>query len=125
MKPKTIGGSALFAQSHTDPHMGVNPSISDSSTYSFKSAKHMSDTFIGETEGMYLYSRHSSPTNNALAASLAAMEGTQDACVFGSGMGAISAVLFQLCSTGDQVVVARLYMEVAMPYSKILCPSLG
>ncbi len=33
---------------------GVNPSISDSSTYTFLSAKTMSDTFEGNTEGCYL-----------------------------------------------------------------------
>lgn len=125
MNPKTIGGSALFAQSHTDPHMGVNPSISDSSTYSFKSAQQMSDTFIGETEGMYLYSRHSSPTNNALAASLAAMEGTQDACVFGSGMGAISAVLFQLCSAGDEVVSSQTIYGGSYALLKNFMPKFG
>src|SRR5690606_41492577 len=39
---------------------GVNPSISDSSTYTFLSAKSMFDTFEGNTDGCYLYSRHSS-----------------------------------------------------------------
>jgi methionine-gamma-lyase len=42
---------------------GVNPSISDSSTYTFLSAKTMFDTFEGNMEGCYLYSRHSSPSN--------------------------------------------------------------
>ncbi|PIR13067.1 MAG: cystathionine beta-lyase, partial [Flavobacteriales bacterium CG11_big_fil_rev_8_21_14_0_20_35_7] len=37
---------------------GVNPSISDSSTYTFLAAKSMMDTFEGHTEGCYLYSRH-------------------------------------------------------------------
>ena len=35
---------------------GVNPSISDSSTYTFLSAKTMFDTFEGNAEGCYLYS---------------------------------------------------------------------
>ena len=35
---------------------GVNPSISDSSTYTFLSAKKMFDTFEGNAEGCYLYS---------------------------------------------------------------------
>ena len=42
---------------------GVNPSISDSSTYTFLSAKTMFDTFEGNADGCYLYSRHSSPSN--------------------------------------------------------------
>ena len=68
---------------------GVNPSISDSSTYTFLSAKSMSDTFEVNSEGCYLYSRHTSPSNLYLGEALAAMENTESATVFGSGMGAI------------------------------------
>jgi len=86
---------------------GVNPSISDSSTYTFLSAKTMFDTFEGHTDGCYLYSRHSSPSNLYLGKALAAMEGTQAANVTASGMGAITAVLLQLCGSGDHIVSSR------------------
>ncbi len=86
---------------------GVNPSISDSSTYTFLSAKTMFDTFEGNTEGCYLYSRHSSPSNLYLGEALAQLEGTEAANVFASGMGAISAVILQLCDAGDHVVCSR------------------
>ncbi len=86
---------------------GVNPSISDSSTYTFLSAKTMFDTFEGNTEGCYLYSRHSSPSNLYLGEALAALEGTETANVTASGMGAITAVIMQLCDTGDHIVSSR------------------
>lgn len=86
---------------------GVNPSISDSSTYTFLSAKTMFDTFEGNTDGCYLYSRHSSPSNLYLGQALAAMEGTEAANVAASGMGAITPVLMQLCDAGDHVVSSR------------------
>ena len=86
---------------------GVNPSISDSSTYTFLSAKTMFDTFEGNTEGCYLYSRHSSPSNLYLGEALAALEGTEAANVTASGMGAISAVILQLCGSGDHIVSSR------------------
>ncbi|MEO0572354.1 MAG: PLP-dependent transferase [Bacteroidota bacterium] len=86
---------------------GVNPSISDSSTYTFLSAKTMFDTFEGNTEGCYLYSRHSSPSNLYLGEALAALEGTETANVYASGMGAISAVIMQLCNGGDHIVSSR------------------
>jgi methionine-gamma-lyase len=86
---------------------GVNPSISDSSTYTFLSAKSMSDTFEGNTEGCYLYSRHTSPSNLYLGEALAAMENTESATVFGSGMGAITSTLLQLCKSGDHIVSSR------------------
>ena len=68
---------------------GINPSISDSSTYTFLSAKTMFDTFEGNADGCYLYSRHSSPSNLYLGEALAAMEGTETSNVSASGMGAI------------------------------------
>ena len=86
---------------------GVNPSISDSSTYTFLSAKTMSDTFEGNTEGCYLYSRHTNPSNLYLGEAIAAMENTESATVFGSGMGAITSTLLQLCKFGDHVVSSR------------------
>jgi methionine-gamma-lyase len=86
---------------------GVNPSISDSSTYTFLSAKTMFDTFEGNADGCYLYSRHSSPSNLYLGEALAAMEGTETANVAASGMGAITPVLMQLCSAGDHIVSSR------------------
>ncbi|MGV6831050.1 MAG: aminotransferase class I/II-fold pyridoxal phosphate-dependent enzyme [bacterium] len=86
---------------------GVNPSISDSSTYTFLSAKTMFDTFEGNADGCYLYSRHSSPSNLYLGEALSAMEGTEAATVTASGMGAITAVLLQLCESGDHIVSSR------------------
>ncbi len=86
---------------------GVNPSISDASTYTFLSAKTMFDTFEGNADGCYLYSRHSTPSNLYLGEALAAMEGTETANVTASGMGAITSVLLQLCSAGDHIVSSR------------------
>ncbi len=86
---------------------GVNPSISDSATYTFLAAKTMSDTFEGNTEGCYLYSRHTSPSNLNLAQMLASMEGTESALVSASGMGAITSTILQICGAGDHIVSSR------------------
>lgn len=86
---------------------GVNPSISDSSTYTFLSAKTMFDTFEGNSEGCYLYSRHSSPMNLYLAQALAKLENTESANVTASGMGAITSVLMQVCKGGDHIISSR------------------
>ncbi len=86
---------------------GVNPSISDSSTYTFLSAKTMFDTFEGNADGCYLYSRHSSPSNLYLGEALAAMENTETANVTASGMGAITSVMMQLCNAGDHIISSR------------------
>jgi methionine-gamma-lyase len=83
---------------------GVNPSITDSSTFTFMTAKTMLDTFHGEAEGCFLYARHWNPTNKYLSEALAAMEGTESAWVTGSGMGAITTIFLQLCNAGDHIV---------------------
>ncbi|MCD6090179.1 MAG: aminotransferase class I/II-fold pyridoxal phosphate-dependent enzyme [Bacteroidales bacterium] len=83
---------------------GVNPSITDSATFTFMTAKSMLDTFHGEAEGCFLYARHWNPSNKYLADALAAMEGTEAAWVTGSGMAAITTVFLQLCNAGDHIV---------------------
>ena len=104
---------------------GVNPSISDSSTYTFLSAKTMFDTFEGNMEGCYLYSRHSSPSNLYLDKALAAMEGTESANVSASGMGAITPTLLQLCGTGDHIVSSRTIYGGTYAFLKNFAPRLG
>jgi methionine-gamma-lyase len=101
---------------------GVNPSISDSSTYTFLSAKTMFDTFEGNAEGCYLYSRHSSPMNLYLGKALAAMEGTESANVAASGMGAITPVLMQLCNAGDEIVSSRTIYGGTYAFMKNMLP---
>ncbi len=82
----------------------VNPSITDSATYTFMQATTMSETFAGLQEGCYLYSRHWNPSNKYLADALAALEGTESAWVTSSGMAAITSTIFQLVNSGDHIV---------------------
>ena len=82
----------------------VNPSITDSATYTFMNAQTMIDTFSGDAEGCFLYSRHWCPSNKYLADAMAAMEGTESAWVTGSGMGAITNTILQLVNCGDHIV---------------------
>lgn len=86
---------------------GVNPAITDSATYTFMQAKTMLETFTGEEEGCFLYSRHWNPSNKYLADAMAAMEGTEAGWVTSSGMGAISNAILQLCNSGDHIVASR------------------
>jgi len=104
---------------------GVNPSISDSSTYTFLSAKTMFDTFEGNAEGCYLYSRHSSPSNLYLDKAMAAMEGTEAANVSASGMGAITPTLLQLCNQGDHIVSSRTIYGGTYAFLKNFTPKFG
>jgi len=82
----------------------VNPSITDSATFTFMQANTMLETFHGEAEGCFLYSRHWNPSNKFLADAIAAMEGTEAAWVTASGMGAISNAFMQICNAGDHII---------------------
>jgi len=104
---------------------GVNPSISDSSTYTFLSAKTMFDTFEGNADGCYLYSRHSTPSNLYLGEALAAMEGTETANVTASGIGAITPVLLQLCGANDHIISSRTIYGGTYAFLKNFTPKLG
>lgn len=104
---------------------GVNPSISDSSTYTFISAKTMLDTFEGNTDGCHLYARHTTPSNLYLGAALAAMEGTETANVAASGMGAITPVLLQLVGAGEHIVSSRTIYGGTYAFLKNFTPRLG
>lgn len=104
---------------------GVNPSISDSSTYTFLSAKTMFDTFEGNAEGCYLYSRHTTPSNLYLGEALAAMEGTETANVAASGMGAITPTILQLCQAGDHIISSRTIYGGTYAFLKNFTPRMG
>lgn len=101
---------------------GVNPSISDSATYTFIHAKTMLDTFEGHAEGCYLYSRHTSPSNLFLSEALAAMEFTETANVSASGMGAITSAILQICGAGDHIVSSRTIYGGSYAFLKNFAP---
>ncbi len=85
---------------------GVNPSITDSATYTFMHENVMIDAFHGEAQGCFLYSRHWNPSNKYLSDVLATMEGTEAAWVTASGMAAITTAILQICNAGDHIITS-------------------
>lgn len=85
---------------------GVNPSITDSSTYTFLHGDTMEETFLGRMKGCFLYSRHWNPSNKYLADAIAAMENTESAWITSSGMAAITCALLQQCHSGDHIITS-------------------
>lgn len=96
----------LFDLKQFGEYGDVNPSITDSSTYTFLAAQTMVDTFHGESEGCFLYSRHWNPSNKYLSDAMAAMEGTPAGWVTASGMAAITTCILQLCDAGDHIITS-------------------
>ncbi|MDR0969266.1 MAG: aminotransferase class V-fold PLP-dependent enzyme [Lentimicrobiaceae bacterium] len=103
----------------------VNPSITDSATFTFMEGSSMSGTFQGETEGCFLYSRHWNPSNKYLADAMAAMEGTEAGWVTGSGMAAITCSLLHCCKAGDHIVSSMTTYGGAFAFMKNWLPQMN
>ncbi len=82
------------------------PSITQSTTYKYDSAEQLGDVFDLK-ESSHLYSRISNPTIQALEEKIAALEGGTGALAFASGHAAISAAIFNLCSSGDHFISTK------------------
>jgi methionine-gamma-lyase len=104
---------------------GVNPSITDSSTYIFKSPETMQELFEHDIEGCFLYSRHWNPINKYLSAALAELEGSESALVTASGMAAISNTVLQICGAGDEIISSRTIYGGTYALFKNFLPRIG
>ena len=104
---------------------GVNPSIADSSTFTYLAGKTMEMVFGGEREGCYLYSRHMNPSTGYLAEAIANMENTDAAHVSASGMGSISSTIMQLCKSGDHIISSRTIYGGTYAFMKNFLPRLN
>jgi methionine-gamma-lyase len=103
----------------------VNPSVTDSSTFTFINPQRMEDLFDHEIEGCFLYSRHWNPINKFLSNALSRLEDSESAQVTASGMGAISSVILDICSTGDEIISGRTIYGGTYAFFKNFLPKLG
>ena len=71
------------------------------------------------------YSRYGNPTINAFEATIAELEGAEASRAFASGMGAMSAVVLGLCSTGDHIVAQRQIYAGTQLLLQTVCPRFG
>ncbi len=71
------------------------------------------------------YGRHSNPTVADFQNAMADLEGAEDSRAFASGMGAVSAVILGLCSSGDHIVAqTQLYSHTQLLFQSV-CPRFG
>ena len=71
------------------------------------------------------YSRYGNPTVAGFEDAIAQLEGAETARAFASGMGAISAVILGLCSTGDHIVAQRQLYAGTQLLLQTACPRFG
>lgn len=79
--------------------------IYQSTTFKYETSEQMADLFDLKASG-YFYSRLQNPTNDAVAAKIAALEGGVGAMLTSSGQAATFYAIFNICSAGDHVVSA-------------------
>ncbi len=81
--------------------------VAQTSTYTFES----SDEIVAHTQGTHPrgdreeYGRYGNPTCRSVEKRMAALEGTEDAVLFSSGMAAITTAILALTKSGDHVVL--------------------
>lgn len=79
--------------------------IYQSTTFKYDSSEQMARLFDFEESG-YFYTRLQNPTNDAVAAKIAALEGGVGAILTASGQAASFFTIFNICEAGDHVVSA-------------------
>ncbi|MCA0986376.1 methionine gamma-lyase [Guptibacillus algicola] len=80
--------------------------IYQTSTFTFETAEAGEKRFAGEEPG-YIYSRLGNPTVRMLEERIASLESAEAGLAFGSGMAAVSAVLFHLVRSGDHILCSE------------------
>ena len=79
--------------------------IYQSTTFRYDSSEEMGKLFDLERSG-YFYSRLQNPTNDAVAAKIAAMEGGVEGMLTSSGQAAIFFAVFNICEAGDHFIAS-------------------
>ncbi len=86
------------------PHAALQVPIYQTATYTFRDTAELTAFMSGEVERME-YGRYGNPTQRAAEEKIAALEGAQDALLFGSGMAAVTTTLLTLLRQGQHVVL--------------------
>lgn len=91
------------------PHNALAPGVAQTATYTFSSTADLEQYMRGEDADPEReeYGRYGNPTVRELELRVAALEGTDNASAFSTGMAAITTTLFALLKKGDHVVLFR------------------
>ena len=103
LKPATLCVQAGWNPKNGEPR--VLP-IYQSTTFKYDNTEEMADLFDLKKEG-YFYTRLQNPTNDAVAAKIAALEGGVGAVLTSSGQAANFYAIFNICEAGDHVVASN------------------
>jgi O-acetylhomoserine (thiol)-lyase len=98
--------------------------IYQNTTWYFDSSEHMARIFDLE-EAAYFYSRLANPTNDAVAARLASLEGGAAAVLCSSGQTASFFSVFNICEAGDHLIAASQIYGGTYNLFAVTLPKMG
>ncbi|MGB8490395.1 MAG: aminotransferase class I/II-fold pyridoxal phosphate-dependent enzyme [Bacteroidales bacterium] len=84
----------------------ITPPVFQTSNFAFNNVSDLKKA-IADEKNNYLYSRGNNPTTEILCKKIAALEDTDEALAFASGMAAISSAVISFVSSGDHIVSVR------------------
>lgn len=84
----------------------VTPPVFQTSNYAFKNVEELKRA-IADERNSHIYSRGNNPTVDLLCKKVAALEESDEALAFASGMAAISSALISFVNSGDHIVSVR------------------
>lgn len=91
------------------PEHTLTPSVAQTATYTFQNGDDLLRFMAGEDpdEGRLDYGRYGNPTVREVEHRIAALDGTEDALLFASGMAALTTTMLALLKAGDHVILFR------------------
>jgi cystathionine beta-lyase/cystathionine gamma-synthase len=123
--PPDVGAeTAAILAGRTEGERSLAPVLYPSSTFEFFTVEEGRSQATSIAPDRF-YSRYGNPTINAFEATIAELEGAEAARAFASGMGAISAVVLGICSSGDHIVAQRQLYAGTQLFLQTACPRFG
>lgn len=102
-------------------YSALAPILWATSAFTASSAANAAE-LAANTHSTRFYTRYSNPSVRAFEDAIAELEGTESARAFASGMGAMSAIVLGLCSSGDHIVASRQIYSGTQLLLQTACP---
>jgi len=84
----------------------ITPPVFQTSNFAFSSVDELKEA-IADEKNSHIYSRGNNPTIDILCKKIAALEDTDEALAFASGMAAISSAIISFVNSGDHIICVR------------------
>ncbi len=116
--------TAIHADRGQDRSSSAAPLLWQTSTFTAGSAEEFADAASTVRHDRF-YTRYGNPTLSQTASVIAALEGTESAMLFASGMAAISTTVLSLVEPGDHVIGQRSHYSSTLTLLNRILPRFG